>query len=134
MDPVNISFVPVCKLTHFIQLLLLDKGMKGIRYWHHLATLLMHKYLYTDHIYEMEIMDNHRSVLCSFEYFTPRWKTWSSVTTGYLLLDKCSMKPLSKLLTSILWAVNTRLQSYCDTSYSRGGVTCVNQMLIPKYS
>ena len=31
----------------------------------------------------------------------------------------------SKLLTSILSAVNTGLQSYCDTSYSRGGV---NQM------
>ena len=29
---------------------------------------------------------------------------------------------LSKLLTSILSAVTTGLQSYCDTSYSRGGV------------
>ena len=30
--------------------------------------------------------------------------------------------PLSKLLTCILSAVKTRLQIYCDTSYSRGGV------------
>ena len=32
---------------------------------------------------------------------------------------KCSTKPLSKLLTCILSAVKTVLQSYCDTSYSR---------------
>ena len=38
---------------------------------------------------------------------------------------KCSTKPLSKLLTCILSAVKTELQSYCDTSYSRDGV---NQM------
>ena len=44
---------------------------------------------------------------------------------------KCSTKPLSKLLTCILSAVKTGLQSYCDTSYSRGGV---NQMWILKNS
>ena len=44
---------------------------------------------------------------------------------------KCSTKPLSKLLTCILSAVKTRLQNYCDTSYSRGGV---NQMWILKNS
>ena len=38
---------------------------------------------------------------------------------------------ISKLLTSILSAVTTGLQSYCDTSYSRGGV---NQMWILKNS
>ena len=43
----------------------------------------------------------------------------------------CSMKPLSKLLTCILSAVKSELQSYCDTSYSRGGV---NQMWILKNS
>ena len=41
------------------------------------------------------------------------------------------MKPLSKLLTCILSAVKTGFQSYCDTSYSRGGV---NQMWILKNS
>ena len=40
---------------------------------------------------------------------------------------KCSMKHLSKLLTSTL----SRLHSYCDTSYSKGGV---NQMWILKNS
>ena len=44
---------------------------------------------------------------------------------------KCSTKPLSKLLTCILSSVKTGLQSYCDTSYSRG---CVNQMWILKNS
>ena len=41
------------------------------------------------------------------------------------------MKHLSKLLTCILSAVKGRLQIYCDTSYSRGGV---NQMWILKNS
>ena len=44
---------------------------------------------------------------------------------------KCSTKPLSKLLTYILSAVKTWLQSYCDTSYSRRGL---NQMWILKNS
>ena len=44
---------------------------------------------------------------------------------------KCSTHPLSKLLTYILSAVKTGLQSYCDTSYSRRGV---NQMWILKNS
>ena len=44
---------------------------------------------------------------------------------------KCSTKPLSKLWACILSAVKTGLQSYCDTSYFRGGV---NQMWILKNS
>ena len=40
---------------------------------------------------------------------------------------KCSTEPLSKLLTCILSAVKIGLQSYCDTSYSKGGG---NQMWI----
>ena len=44
---------------------------------------------------------------------------------------KCSTKPLSKLLTCILSAVKAGLQSYCEISYSRGGV---NQMWILKNS
>ena len=46
-------------------------------------------------------------------------------------LGKCSTKPLSKLLACIISAVKTELQSYCDISYSRGGV---NQMWILKNS
>ena len=43
------------------------------------------------------------------------------------MLQKTSFK----LLTSILSALKTRLRSYCDTIYSRGGV---NQMWILKNS
>ena len=43
----------------------------------------------------------------------------------------CSTNPLSKLLTCILSAVSTGLQSYCAISYSRGGG---NQMWILKNS
>jgi hypothetical protein len=51
---------------------------------------------------------------------------------GYIVGSaKCSTKPLTKLLTCILSAVKTGLQSYCDSSYSRGGV---NQMWILKNS
>jgi len=44
---------------------------------------------------------------------------------------KCSTKPLSKLLTFILSAVKTGLQSCCDSSYTRFGV---NQIWILKNS
>ena len=44
---------------------------------------------------------------------------------------KCSTKPLSQRLTSILTAVKTGLQNYCETSYSRSGI---NQMWILKNS
>jgi len=55
-----------------------------------------------------------------------------SFQTGYIAGSaKCSTKHLSKLLTCILSAVKTGLQSYCDTSYSRSGV---NQMWILKNS
>ena len=50
-------------------------------------------------------------------------------TALYSWSAKCPTKPLSKLLTCILSTVKTGLQSYCDTSYSRGGV---NQMWILK--
>ena len=42
---------------------------------------------------------------------------------------KCSTKPFSELLTSIVSAIKDGLQSYCETAYSRGGV---NQMWILK--
>ena len=82
-----------------------------------------------------EILDNHRSVLCSFGVstkdeeldlpslywisklhkcpFKQRYFAWSA---------KWSTKPLSKLLTCILSAVKTGLQSYSDTNHSKGGV------------
>ena len=91
-----------------------------------------------------EILDKHRSVLCSVGistkdeeldlpslYWIPKLHKCpfkQRYTDGSV---KCSTKPLSKLLTSILSAVKTGLQNYCETSYSRGGV---NQMWILKNS
>ena len=108
--PNNIVFV--CK-SHYIDCLIKELGID---------TLVVNPTLT-----KQEIPDNYRSVLYSFGiYHHP---------TGFLnyksVLSKCSTKPLSKLLTCILSAVKTGLQSYCDTSYFRGGV---NQMWILKNS
>jgi hypothetical protein len=91
-----------------------------------------------------EILDNHRSVLCSFGistkdgeldlpslYWIPKLLKCPFKQHYIVGSNKCSTKPLSKLLTCILSAVKTGLQSYCDTSYSSGGM---NQMWILKNS
>jgi hypothetical protein len=91
-----------------------------------------------------EILENHRSVLCSFAistkdeelnlpslYWIPKLHKCPIKQRYIAGSAKCSTKPLSKLLTCILSAVKTGLQSYCDTNYSRGGV---NQMWILKNS
>ena len=91
-----------------------------------------------------EILDNHRSVLCSFGISTKDEELDLSSLYWILKLHKCpfiqryiagsakcSTKPLSKLLTCIISAVKTGIQSHCDTGYSRGGV---NQMWILKNS
>ena len=95
-----------------------------------------------------EILDNHRSVLCSFGISTKDEDDELDLPSFYWIPNlhkcplafkqryipgsaKCSAKPLSKILTCILSAVKTGLQSYCDTSHSRGGV---NQMWILKNS
>ena len=46
-------------------------------------------------------------------------------------LAKCSIKPLSQILTWILNTVKEGLQKYCDTAYARSGV---NQMWLLKNS
>ena len=89
-----------------------------------------------------EILDNHRSVLCSFGistkdeeldlpslYWIPKLHKCPFKQRYIAGSAKCSTKPVSKLLTCILSAVKTGIQSY--TSYSRGGV---NQMWILKNS
>ena len=91
-----------------------------------------------------EILDNHMSVLCSFGistkdeeldlpslYWFPKLCKCPFKQHYISGSAKCSTKPLSTLLTCILSVVKTRLQSYCDTSYSRGSV---NQMWILKNS
>jgi hypothetical protein len=91
-----------------------------------------------------KILDHHRSVFCSFGistkdeeldlpslYWIPKLHKCPFRQRYTAGSAKCSTKPLFKVLTCILSAVNTGLQSYCDTSYSRGGV---NQMWILKNS
>jgi hypothetical protein len=91
-----------------------------------------------------KILDNHRSVLCSFGistkdeeldlpslYWIPKLHKCLFKQSYIAGCAKCSTKPLSKLLTCILSAVKTGLQSNCDTSYSKGGV---NQMWILRNS
>ena len=82
---------------------------------------------------EEEILDNHRSILCSFGistkdeeldlpslYWIPKLHE-SPFKKRYIAGSaKFSTKPLSKFLTCILSAVKTGLQSY--TSYPRGGM------------
>ena len=91
-----------------------------------------------------EILENHKSVLSSFGisvkdedlelpslYWLPKLHK-SPYKQRYIAGSaKCSTKPLSKLLTSILTAVKEGLQKYCDMAYSRSGV---NQMWILKNS
>ena len=85
-----------------------------------------------------EILDNHRSVLCSFGISIKDEELDLPSLYRIHQLHKCpykhryiagfaksSMKPLSKLLTYILSASKNGLQSYSNTSYTRGGV---NQM------
>ena len=91
-----------------------------------------------------EILDNHKSVLCSFGISIKDEEL--DLPSLYWILKlhkcpfkqryvagsaKCSTKRLPKLLTCILSSVKTGLQSYCDTSYSRDGVI---QMWIQKNS
>ena len=91
-----------------------------------------------------KILDHHRSVFCSFGistkdeeldlpslYWIPKLHKCPFRQRYTAGSAKCSTKPLFKVLTCILSAVKTGLQSYCDTSYSRGGV---NQMCILKNS
>jgi hypothetical protein len=128
------NIVCVCK-SHYIDCLIKELGIDN--------SLGNPTYAPTT-LTKEEILDNHRSVLCSFGistkdeeldlpslYWIPKLHKCPFKQRYIAGSAKCSTKPLSKLLTCILSAVNTGLQSYCDTSYSRGGV---NQMWILKNS
>jgi len=130
--PNNIVFV--CK-SHYIDCLIKELGIDN--------SLGNPTYTPTT-LTKEEILDNHRSVLCSFGistkdeeldlpslYWIPKLHKCPFKQRYIAGSAKCSTKPLSKLLTCILSTVKTRLQIYCDTSYSRGGV---NQMWILKNS
>jgi hypothetical protein len=130
--PNNIVFV--CK-SHYIDCLIKELGIdNSLGNPTYTPTTLMKE----------EILDNHRSVLCSFGistkdeeldlpslYWIPKLHKCPFKQRYIAGSAKCSTRPLSKLLTCILSAVKTGLQSYCDTSYSK---RCVNQMWILKNS
>ena len=91
-----------------------------------------------------DILNNHRYVVSSFGistkdeeldmsslYWIPKLHKCPFKQCYISGSVKCSTKPLTKILTYILSAVENMLQSYSDTSYSRGGV---NQMWILKNS
>jgi hypothetical protein len=130
--PNNIVFV--CK-SHYIDCLIKELGIDN--------SVGNPTYTPTT-ITKEEILDNHRSILYSFGistkdeeldlpslYWIPKLHKCPFKQRYFTGSAKCSTKPLSKLLTCILSAVKTGLQSYCDTSYSRGGV---NQLWILKNS
>ena len=130
--PNNIVFV--CK-TYYIQCLINELGIdSSIGNPTYKATTLSKE----------EITDNHRSVLSSFGvsikdddcdlpvlYWTPKLHKCPYKQRFIAGSARCTTKPLSQLLTSILTAIKTGLQRYCETSYSRSGV---NQMWILKNS
>ena len=91
-----------------------------------------------------EILENHKSVLLSFGintkthdeslpslYWIPKLHKNPYKERYIAGSSKCSTKPLSKILTSILTTVKESLQKYCDEVYSTTGV---NQMWILKNS
>jgi hypothetical protein len=50
-------------------------------------------------------------------------RNYTNILSYFAGSTNCSTKPHSKFLISILSAVKTGLQRYCDTSYSSGGVS-----------
>ena len=91
-----------------------------------------------------EILINHRSVLSSFGvntkdddidlpslYWIPKLHKDPYKQRFIAGSSRCSTKPLSKLLTSILTAVKEGLKKYCNSIYSHSGI---NQMWILKNS
>ena len=91
-----------------------------------------------------EIINNHKSVINSFGlnikdescdipslYWIPKLHKTPYKQRFIAGSAKCTTKPLSKLLTSLLSAVKSGLQKYCDICYSTSGI---NQMWILKNS
>ena len=124
----------MCK-SHYIDCLIKELGIDN--------SLGTPTYTPTTHTKE-QILDNHRSVVYSFGistkdeeldlpslYCIPTLHNCPFKQRNIAGSAKCSTKHLSELLTCILSAVKTGLQSYCDISYTRGGV---NQMWILKNS
>ena len=111
-----------------------------------IKVLIIHLETYTTMtLTKEEIRYNHRSVLCSFVistkdeeldlhslYYIPKLHKCPYKQRYINGSFKCSTKFLSKLLASILSAIKARLQSYCETTYSRCGMNQMWILKIPK--
>ena len=130
-DKAQNNIVFVCK-KHYIECLLSeidqDKSSKSQTYT---ETTLS----------KQEIIDNHKSVLSSFNiatkdddyelpsmYWIPKLHKDPYKQRYIAGSAKCTTKPVSKLLTSILTTVKKGLQSYHDTCYSRSDI-CAMKIL-----
>ena len=91
-----------------------------------------------------EVIDNHTTALMSFGleikeqnselpllYWIPKLHKRPYKQRFIAGSSKCSTKPLSALLTTLLGKIKDNLHSYCDTIYERSGM---NQMWILKNS
>jgi hypothetical protein len=117
VDKAHNNIVFVCK-SHYIDCLIKELGIDNS---------LVNPTYTPKTLTKEEILDNHRPSL----YWIPKLHKCPFKQRYIAGSAKYSTKTLSKLLTCILSAVKTGLQSYCDTSYLRGGV---NQMWILKNS
>jgi hypothetical protein len=110
------------------------KDISNFRYSNQkIITLVLTIYLATLHIPRRHLWKRKSWTIIGLFHvpleFQPKMKNWIPKLLKCLFKQcyiagsaKCSMKPLSNLLACILSVVKTRLQSYCDTNYSRDGV------------
>ena len=133
-DKASNNVVFVCK-KYYVECLIRELGING--------TSGNPTYTATT-LSKEEIIDNHKSIIASFGlhvedddcelprlYWIPKLHK-NPYKQRYIAGSfKCSTKPLSKLLTTILSAVKDGIQTYCDVAFSRSGV---NQMWILKNS
>ena len=131
-DKASNNVVFICK-EHYIQKLLEELGIENSA----------GNLTYTPTtLSKEEILDNHKTVLLSFDintkeeeadlpslYWIPKLHKCPYKERYIAGSSKCSTKPLSKVLTSILTALKEGIQNYCDKVYSTSGV---NQMWILK--
>ena len=128
------NIICICK-KHYVECLIQELGIDGSDGSPTYTALTFTK---------DEIIDNHMSVISSYGISFPKddcdlpslyWipKLHKSPYKQRFIAGsaKCSTKPLSVLLTSILTEVKDGLQKYCETSFSRSGV---NDMWILKNS
>ena len=120
--------------THYINCLMEELGM---------STMTGNPTYNLTAMSKKEILQNHHSVMLTFGishpeedidlpklYWIPELHKNPYKQIYIAGSAKCSIKPLSQMLTRILTAVKG-LQKYCDTTYARSGV---NQMWILKNS